>query len=245
MLMYEELASWWSLLSPVEDYADEFEFFGPLFVEAELGPAPTLLELGSGGGNNAFYLKRVFAQVTLTDLSPAMLEVSRALNPDCEHVPGDMRTLRLGREYDAVFVHDAIDYMTTAQDLRRALETAYVHCKPGGLALLVPDHVRETFEPATDADGHDGDGRALRYLEWSYDPDASDTLCTVEYVYVLREEGKPTRVEHEQHLCGLYARAEWLALLEQVGFETQVRRDPFGREVFVARKPHATRRATK
>src|SRR3712207_9249425 len=112
-------------------------------------PAPTLLELGSGGGNNAVHLKAHFAQVTLTDLSPEMLAVSRALNPDCEHLLGDMRTLRLGRAFDVVFVHDAIDYMTTREDLRLALETAAVHCKPDGLGLFVPDYVREAFEPST------------------------------------------------------------------------------------------------
>ncbi len=36
-------------------------------------------------------------------------DTSRELNPDCEHVLGDMRTLRLGRTFDAVFVHDAVD----------------------------------------------------------------------------------------------------------------------------------------
>ena len=35
-----------------------------------------------------------------------------------------LRTLRLGRAFDVVFIHDAIDYMTTHHDLRLALETA-------------------------------------------------------------------------------------------------------------------------
>ena len=47
---------------------------------------------------------------TLSDLSPQMLSLSRTLNPGCEHVLGDMRTLRLGRTFDAVFVHDAVMY---------------------------------------------------------------------------------------------------------------------------------------
>ena len=35
--------------------------------------------------------------MTLVDLSEEMLAVSRELNPECEHLQGDMRTLRLGR----------------------------------------------------------------------------------------------------------------------------------------------------
>ncbi len=36
-----------------------------------------------------------------------------------------MRRLRLGRAFDAVFDHDAVDYTTTADDLRQAIETAH------------------------------------------------------------------------------------------------------------------------
>lgn len=235
--MYDELASWWPLLSPPEDYAEEAAFFGQVLTEAGLPPSPSLLELGSGGGSNAYYLKKTFADVTLTDLSPQMLAVSQSLNPDCEHLQGDMRTLRLGRTYDVVFIHDAIDYMTTSQALRQAIETAFVHCKAGGMALFVPDHVRETFQPSTDHGGNDGDGRALRYLEWTYDPEENDTMYTTEYVYLLREGNGPTRVEHEQHICGLFPRAEWLRLLGEVGFQAEIVRDEYQHDIFVARRP--------
>jgi trans-aconitate methyltransferase len=59
--------------------------------------ASTLLELGSGGGNNASHMNRRFAELVLVDVAPGMLEVSRRLNPECAHVAGDMRTVRLGR----------------------------------------------------------------------------------------------------------------------------------------------------
>lgn len=235
--LYTELAAWWPLLSPPDDYLDEAEFFYGVLVEAGLPPAPTLLELGCGGGNNAVHLKAHFAGVTLTDLSPRMLEVSRALNPDCEHLVGDMRALRLGRAFDVVFIHDAIDYMTTLTDLRLALETAFALCVPGGLALVVPDHVRETFQPETEHGGSDGEARSLRYLEWTYDPDVTDSTYTTEYVYLLRENHRPVQVEHESHTCGLFPRAEWMALLRKVGFGPEIASDPYGRDVFVARRP--------
>jgi hypothetical protein len=111
--LYTELAMWWPLLSPPDDYLDEANFFHQVLVAAGLPPASTLLELGcGGGGNNAVHLKAHLARVTLTNLSSHMLAVSRALNPDCEHLVRDMRTLRLGRAFDVVFIHDAIDYMT-------------------------------------------------------------------------------------------------------------------------------------
>ena len=52
--MYAHLAAWWPLISPVADYADEFEFFEPLLQETANRPDSSLLELGSGGGNKAY-----------------------------------------------------------------------------------------------------------------------------------------------------------------------------------------------
>src|SRR5689334_22739277 len=129
--LYNELAAWWPLMSSPADYAEEAAFYTNQLLAAGDAPARTLLELGSGGGNNASHMKAHF-QSTLAELSPGMLEVSRALNPECEHVQGDMRSVRLGRQFDRVFVHDAVTYMTTLEDLRRAIETAFVHCRPGG-----------------------------------------------------------------------------------------------------------------
>jgi SAM-dependent methyltransferase len=166
-ILYTDLADWWPLLSAPADYAEEAEFFRAALVDACIRPARTVLELGSGGGNNASHLKAHF-EMSLVEPAPGMLAVSRALNPECEHVAGDMRTVRLGRTFDAVFVHDAVCYMTTETDLRLAIETAWVHCAPGGAALFAPDHVRETFRPPyTDHGGEDGPARALRYVEWT------------------------------------------------------------------------------
>ena len=138
--LYHQLASWWPILSPPGDYAEEAAFFRKVLIETPEQAPRTILELGSGGGNNASYLKAQF-QMVLVDRSPEMIAVSRGLNPECEHFEGDMRTVRLGRQFDAVFVHDAICYIVNESDLRKVIETAYVHCKPGGVALFVPDHV--------------------------------------------------------------------------------------------------------
>ena len=165
-VFYHELAPWWPLVSAPEEHAEEAAFAAALLRQAD-PPTRTVLELGSGGGNNAAHLKREFA-MTLVDLSPEMLAVSQRLNPECEHLAGDMRTLRLGRTFDAVFVHDAIEYMTTEDELRDAVASVHAHCRPGGVAVLVPDHVAENYEPTTDHGGNDApDGSGVRYLSWS------------------------------------------------------------------------------
>ena len=82
--LYGELADWFHLLTAPADYAQEADFYRRTLVEACDEPPRTVLELGSGGGNNASHLKQHF-DLTLVDLSPQMLEVSRSLNAECRH----------------------------------------------------------------------------------------------------------------------------------------------------------------
>lgn len=220
--LYSDLAEWWPLMSAPVDYAEEAAFYFDAMQKAASAPIRTMLELGAGGGNNASFMKQRLTSLVLSDLSAGMLAHSRVLNPECEHHVGDMRTLRLDRQFDAVFVHDAISYMTTEADLARAMETAAAHCRPGGVALFAPDHLRETFKPSTECGGEDGPTRAMRYLEWGWDPDPSDTTCITDYTYVLREADGSVRVVHDRHTEGLFPRETWLRLLKQAGFEPTV-----------------------
>jgi SAM-dependent methyltransferase len=234
--LYSDLAIWWPLLSPPSHYVEEAADLVPTLLAATDSPR-TLLELGSGGGSLAYHLKRHF-QLTLSDRSREMLAISRSVNPECEHVEADMRALDLGRQFDLVFIHDAIMYLTDRASVRAALATASRHCRPGGGLVVVPDCVRETFEPATESGGEDGpDGRGLRYLEWDWDPDPADDTFETTYAFLLREPDGEMRVELDQHHVGLFARAVWLAWLQEAGFEATSRLDEWGRDVFVARKP--------
>ena len=219
--LYTDLADWWTLLSPPYEYEEEAAFYLRLMQEASRRPLRHVLELGSGGGNNASHLKSHFT-MTLVDRSAGMLAESRRLNPECEHIEGDMRSVRLGRRFDAVFVHDAVVYMTTEADLTAAIATAFLHCEPGGVALFAPDHVRETYSPSTDCGGYDGARRGLRYLEWSWDPDPADTQCVTDYVYALRGEDGSVKVVHDRHIEGLFGQDQSLQWLSDAGFQANM-----------------------
>lgn len=234
--MYHEIADWWHLLSEPEHYAQEATFFRELMVEYG-GEVRTVLELGCGGGNNALHLKKHF-EITLVDLSPGMLEQSRKLNPECRHIEGDMRSLRLDQRFDAVFVHDAVVYMLTEDDLRAAMATAHAHLRGGGVALFVPDFTAESFHPDTKHGGYDGEDRGLRYLEWVRPIEPGATTYTMDFAYLLRHPSGEVEVMQDRHTCGLFPRATWIRMLEETGFRAAVRRDQWERELFVGvRKP--------
>lgn len=237
--LYDELAEWWPLLSPPSEYAEEAtDLLRRLGTESS-SPRKTLLELGAGGGSLASHLKQYFRS-TLTDQAPAMQAVSRALNPECEHIVGDMRTLRLGREFDVVLVHDAIMYATEPAAVQATLQTAAVHCRVGGKVAVLPDCVRETFAPETDHGGHDAaDGRGLRYLEWQWDPNPRDDTYLVDYAFLLRASDGTVTAAHDRHVEGLFARARWLGWFAEAGLPTHSSIDSWGRDVFIGTRMSA------
>lgn len=233
MKLYDELAEWWPVFSDPAEYRREAAHFIRVIRGSTSPPARTVLELGSGGGNSAFHLKGHFT-MTLVDMSPRMLAVSQKLNPKCEHIQGDIRTVRLQRTFDAIFVHDAICHMTTEADLRAVMQTAYEHCRPGGVALFVPDFVRETFVAGTDQGGNDSARGSLRFLQWIFDPDPSDTTYLVDFAIMLRDKTGEARVLHDRHLQGLFPRARWLRLLRDVGLKPSVVSGGEIRDLFLA-----------
>jgi SAM-dependent methyltransferase len=239
--LYGKLANWFQLLTAPQDYAEEAALYHKVMLEASTSPLHAILELGSGGGNNASHLKAHF-KMTLVDLSPDMLQISRRLNPECEHIQGDMRNIRLGRQFDAIFIHDAISYLTTEQDLAMAIETAFAHCRPGGVALFVPDYTRETFVPSTNHGGHDAGNRGLRYLSWVYDPDPGDTTYIMDMVYLMKED-KIVRCQSDRHIMGLFSEGDWRNMINEAGFSVQMVNykanwsPPMGTHLFLGIRP--------
>jgi trans-aconitate methyltransferase len=238
MRMYRELTPWYRLLDPPAAHAAEAAVYQAALERAAHKPE-TLLELGAGAGHNALHMKGRF-RCTLTDLSENMLALSRELNPECEHIAGDMRTLRVGHTFDVVLVHDAICYMTTQGDLVAAFRTAYEHTRPGGAALIAPDVFRETFEEDTEVMSGDDGARGLRGIALVHDPDPNDTSYTVDYAFLLRD-GVTVEPAHDRHVEGLFPKATWLRLLASVGFRVEIVPRPVGDagafdEVFLCRR---------
>jgi trans-aconitate methyltransferase len=216
--LYRDLADWYPLLTPVADYAEEAALYRGLFQTHCHHPPRTLLDLGCGGGHNVAHLKASLT-CTLVDLAPDMVALSQRLNPECEHVQGDMRSVRLGRQFDCVLVHDAVSYMVSRTALASAITTAFLHTAPGGVAIFQPDFVAETFEPGTDTGGSEAGGRALRYLEWRWIPESSNESYQTDMAYLLRDEQGTVEVLHDRHAMGLFPKNTWLELIAAAGFQ--------------------------
>jgi hypothetical protein len=165
-----------------------------------------------------------------------MLDVSLRSNPGIEHLEGDMRTIRLDRHFDAVVIHDAINYMTTIDDIVAALATAKAHVEPSGAVIVLPDDTIESFRPGTGTGGRDGeDGRALRYLCWLNDPE--ENIYNVDFAILLRERDGSVELLHERHVFGLFSRNDWCAAFKRAGLCTpSILTDRWRDHVFIARQ---------
>jgi SAM-dependent methyltransferase len=218
--LYRELAGWWPLISPPAQYADDAASLARVFAAAPL-PVREVLDLGSGGGHVAMHLKGQLT-LTLVDLSEEMLAVSHELNPECEHVQGNMLTMRLGRQFDAVLVHDAVDYVTTEAELQLVVQTAFAHCRPGGIAVFAPDHIADTFRPGTGVGGgSDNAGRQASFRERTTDPDPDDEWIESEYEFTLRSADNRVQVLREVHRLGAFRVQTWLRVLAAAGFDPE------------------------
>jgi len=218
--LYHDLSWLWPILSPPDDYIEEAEFCARYLIEHADIPVRTVLNLGCGGGHVDFGMKKHFT-ITGVDLSNEMLGLARTLNPEATYLQGDMRTVRLLKTFDAVLLHDAINYMLTVEDLRAAFETAYYHLRPGGVMLTIVELHKARFEQHhTRAFTRSAGDIELTYIENHYDPDPADTTYEYLLVYLIRTSGK-LEIATDRHKCGLFELDDWPRLMADVGFEIE------------------------
>jgi SAM-dependent methyltransferase len=224
--LYDDLVELWPLVSDPAEYREEADLWRQVLRD-HLGPGRhPILELGVGGGHNLSHLTAEF-DATAVDLSPGMLAHSRRLNPTVRHVEGDMRTVRLDATFAAVLVHDAASYLRSLADLQQTMATARTHLRPGGVLLMAPDHVTETFvDGRLNHATHTVGDRTVTLIDYSYDPDPDDSEVEFLMLYLIRDGTASPRVEQDLHRLGLHPKQTWIDQLTAAGFTVEVREHP-------------------
>jgi cellulose biosynthesis protein BcsQ len=162
------------------EYACDCKNLTNLFRKHTRCEVRTLLNLGYDGEKNVFNLKKEFT-VTGLDLSPAMLDNARVLNPESRFIEADMRNFFLLEKYDAVLVDDGIAYMATEIDLLAVFKYAYAHLHPGGVMFVGPDYTTETIiQNKSSVTLANPDAKPANidvvFVENNYDPDPDDIV---------------------------------------------------------------------
>jgi len=146
---YEKSARIYDLLyvgTGIKDYLAESVELRRIIEESSPG-AKTLLDVACGTGAHLAELRQWY-EVEGADLSPAMLAVARDRLPGIQLHEADMRTLDLGRTFDAVIcLFSSIGYVTDPAAMRSAVARLAAHVAPGGVLVLDgwvrPDDWRE------------------------------------------------------------------------------------------------------
>ena len=143
MTVFNAYSRYYDLLYRDKDYAGEAQYVRELIVQ-NAPHACSVLDLGCGTGRHDLLLAQLGYQVTGVDRSEEMLAVAASrLSSHPGHLPsvafvhGDIRTVRLGRTFDAVVsLFHVMSYQTGNDDLAAAVATARAHLSPGGVFIF-------------------------------------------------------------------------------------------------------------
>ena len=215
---YSELAWTEPIIASPEEYAEETEQFSKVIKENLKVDPKTLLHLSCGTGGNEYTFKKHF-KVTGVDISEGMLEIARNCNPEVLYLYGDMRTIKLGKCFDAITIPDFIGYMTTVDDLRSAIITAHNHLKPGGVLLIVANIAEKFIQNNFVYTGSKGDIE-ITIFENNYIPDPTGTTYEATVIYLIRHKGK-LEIHSECLMIGLFKLNTWLDLLKEASLEVK------------------------
>lgn len=217
-ISYNDLAWTEDWLADPAGYEHEVMVYVDLIKRTAAEPPSTLLHLGSGAGGYDVFFKRHFA-VTGVDLSVGMLNKARKAHPDIEYIEGDMRTIRLNRQFDAVAIPDSIDYVASQEDLQQAIQTAVIHLKTGGV-LLVVAKTEEIFQNNNFAYAGEKDGIHVTLLENNHINPFRPNTYEATFVYLIRQQGELT-IHTDHQVLGLFSQAMWDEVFKNAGITMQ------------------------
>ncbi len=217
-ISYNDLAWTEDWLANPSDDEEQVLVYVDLMKRTATEQPRTLLHLGSGAGGHDRIFKCHF-RVTGVDISLGMLNKARLAHPDIEYLEGDMRTLRLNRQFDAVAIPDSIDYMASQDDLQQAIQTAVIHLRTGGV-LLVVAKTAEIFRNNNFAYTGERNGIHLTVLENNYVNPLRPNTYEATFVYLIRQQGELT-IHTDHHVLGIFSQAVWDEVFRKAGIIMQ------------------------
>jgi dTDP-3-amino-3,4,6-trideoxy-alpha-D-glucopyranose N,N-dimethyltransferase len=236
--MYEKSARIYDLLyvgTGIKDYQAETAELRRIIEESNPS-ARTLLDVACGTGAHLAELSRWY-EVEGADISPAMLAVARGRVPGIPLHETDMRTIDIGKTFDAVIcLFSSIGYITGPTELRSTVVRLAAHVAPGGVLILDgwvrPDEWREGHRPEPEI--------------------ARDDEATVVRIAAGRREGNITELDMhhlvqtaagvdyfmERHRLVLTPTEDYVAAVEGAGLKAHVIPDYMpGRDRVVGVRP--------
>lgn len=225
MTMFDDYAFFYDSLYKDKDYKAESDYIGRL-LNRYAGNFNTLLDMGCGTGIHAVQLVMAGYQVCGIDISDKMLaqaqarmqQLSATEKEKLRFQKGDVRSARLGQQYDVVIsLFHVASYQTSNDDLSGFFHTANTHLKEGG--LLIFDF---WYGPGVLTDPPGNRKKSIILNNEEYIRSASSVMNqqdnTVKIHYEINKSGADNVIK-ETHTMRYLFKPELELFLKQTGFE--------------------------
>ena len=244
MKLYTDLAWMWSEVNPVGTYTDEAQDLFDIVTDALGHPPHKILELGSGGGYLLHDLQMLYpsVEVTLVDLNTDMLQEAKKRNPRAKLIHGDMNSLDLSEQFDFVLLHDAVMYLPNISAVSAVLKVIHRHVSDRGVAVIVPDVCKETFEERILTADSVAENARVHITEWHWDPVEDDYHISVAFSVLCKKRCDiGVTSYHEIHQMLVLPLSEWMSLFTENGWMQDFPSLPWmhGGEFFLLRPDHS------
>jgi SAM-dependent methyltransferase len=228
MKVFKEYGKFYDLIYRDKDYIAEVGYIEKL-IRKHSPDAETVLDLGCGTGRHDILLVEKGFSVTGVDRSEEMLR--KAMHQiemqgiDKDRIGfqiGDVRSVRLNREFDVVIsLFDVMSYQTTNSDLRNAFGTAAIHLAENGIFIFdcwYGPGVLNDPPTARIKELENEEIRITRLAEPILHPDKN--LVDVCYHLIVRDKKRRNFEEiRETHTMRYLFKPEIEMIFENVGFE--------------------------
>lgn len=208
-----------------KDYLAECNLLELVFRKHGIHDVKTILDLGCGTGNHLIPLAQRGYEMTGVDSSKAMLtrahHKAREQSLSVDLHEADLRTVNLGRTFDAVLMMFAVlGYQTGNSDVLGALQAARQHLEPGGLFVfdiwygpaVLSERPSDRIKVIST-----GNSTVLRSTSGSLD--VHHHLCHVEYHLWQLINTRLVAETHESHVVRFFFPMELEHYLSATGFD--------------------------
>jgi SAM-dependent methyltransferase len=220
--VYQKSASIYDLLyvgSGIKDYPAEAEELHRI-IQDECPTAHTLLDVACGTGAHLVEMQRWYL-VEGVDLSRDMLAFAQGRLPGVPLHLADMRTLDLGKTFDAVTcLFSSIGYITEPAKMRSTIARLAAHIAPGGVLILDgwvrPDRWRNDYRPEPEV-VTGGDVTVVRLSS-----NRREGSITEMDMHHLVQTGDGIEYFMETHRLALTATADYVSAVNDAGLKARV-----------------------
>ncbi len=215
---YSRLAKYYDQMYSFIDYQGNATKLHKIIQQYRKSSGSSLLDIACGTGTHIKHLMGKY-QATGLDLSKEMLGIAQEKCKDIEFIQGNMVTMDLGRSFDVITcLFGSIGYLTTHDDLVKAINTFSKHLVQGGVVIIEPIFTLETAR-----DGSMGiiclDLPEIKIARTNVSR-KEDDLVYLDFHFLISTKENGTEHFVDPSPMGVFSRDTYLQLMQESGLST-------------------------